>query len=1003
MAAKKSNRSGVALIIVLGLVAILMIVSVTFTIHMRIERAGASNLRHAAVARQIVKGGLAGALMAIDKDVGDDAVPQWFDPDVVTALTYQVKYDDDTWTNLWRDTLVSFPTKSGVDHVAANIFTIDAEQYFPAGLAYRGYALKYSPRKQKNAAREWKGILTPEWIPVYSDVNNDNVMGRYAFFALDATGMLDASCMTNSSASRWMGRDPGEMAVATELFPKEILNAKQFAEKNKNAGTYETLAEFQRLNDKITDNRSFSTFSYDPGPTNDAVYIGGNAASIKANKSKIIKAFYDCGLTAGKRFGTKDCEQARWAYLGLVDYVDDNDEMEDDDQIHPWQRPATENIPVVSGFMVKLTIERRERVVERGEGENRYYEKDPAHCEMKLTGEFKIPFVYPFVEVQLAPTMTLEGKATFCAGDNCGEPFLPENVEGNLFPYGPWPENPKGVATGDREFKGSPDDDNSLVSGLSIGSDGWCVLNNNNGTPPSLSNAGNPLDIFFVAAGQTKHNGKVQHRFPANESNYATPFDDTLHDFTWMTVPFNFHEENVDLTDADLGDEETVGPGQDGNPVRRKTWRKEIVAWAEVFDPRFSSLAMAESKTWSQKRMYCRPSHSRSGDDYNPGTAKHYQIPVTKVKDEGNAKTHYASFTAAGSVSAADFDDSNILPKYFRGRTAENGGDLKSPYGATPLTSYALTHPDVAEKVFKMNVDGIRLADGEDRNSTDPARMKWRAFVKNAPLESVGELGYLPIGMWYTIRLYDYGNKRKIAFDQDLDDEMTKFNHLPVDDANGARPFHPVLDYFTVVDQSKETVRGRINLNSLNENALATAFYRMPIGTELENSGNLTLWPNLTDPNSFKARLNLNSAKLMTEAIVACRKDAGDFESLSDLGYIFGYGFDNTTESTLHGDYVSSYAVTAICDTLASGDDFGEFERESLIRNSCGLFTTRGQTFIVVVRGESYSPPFGRRKSIGGGTSNASKTIIAQVWRDSVADGNGNHPMYVQFFKIIDD
>ena len=56
MAIKKARRSGVALIVVLGLVAILMIVSVTFTIHMRVERAGAANLRHAVIARQVVKG-----------------------------------------------------------------------------------------------------------------------------------------------------------------------------------------------------------------------------------------------------------------------------------------------------------------------------------------------------------------------------------------------------------------------------------------------------------------------------------------------------------------------------------------------------------------------------------------------------------------------------------------------------------------------------------------------------------------------------------------------------------------------------------------------------------------------------------------------------------------------------------------------------------------------------------------------------------------------------------
>ena len=110
MAILKTRRSGVALIVVLGLVAILMIVSVTFTIHMRVERAGAANLRHSVIARQIVKGGLAAALMAIDKQAGASTVPEWYDPDDPTSLTYRpfTKFRDGSAVHgyLWRDTFV---------------------------------------------------------------------------------------------------------------------------------------------------------------------------------------------------------------------------------------------------------------------------------------------------------------------------------------------------------------------------------------------------------------------------------------------------------------------------------------------------------------------------------------------------------------------------------------------------------------------------------------------------------------------------------------------------------------------------------------------------------------------------------------------------------------------------------------------------------------------------------------------------------------------------------
>ena len=219
MAIKKSRRSGVALIVVLGLVAILMIVSVAFTIHMRVERAGAANLRHAAIARQVVKGGLAAALMAIDKQAGDSAVPEWNEEGDVTSLTYNpfTKYSNvKGW--LWRDTFISFNPRDGDNYgtrnnqhthnkdvsgkLNATLFSEEVAKYFPAGLAYRGYATAYSPPDNTDGSK-WRPIIQPQWQPVFADTENDNVMGRYAFFVLDTTGMLDASCMTNSAISRW--------------------------------------------------------------------------------------------------------------------------------------------------------------------------------------------------------------------------------------------------------------------------------------------------------------------------------------------------------------------------------------------------------------------------------------------------------------------------------------------------------------------------------------------------------------------------------------------------------------------------------------------------------------------------------------------------------------------------------------------------------------------------------------------------------------------------------
>ena len=87
-------------------------------------------------------------------------------------------------------------------------------------------------------------------------------------------------------------------------------------------------------------------------------------------------------------------------------------------------------------------------------------------------------------------------------------------------------------------------------------------------------------------------------------------------------------------------------------------------------------------------------------------------------------------------------------------------------------------------------------------------------------------------------------------------------------------------------------------------------------------------------------------------------------------------------------------------ETASNGKNYGEFEREALIRNSCSLFSTRGNTFTILMRAESYSPTL-YYKSTMGGNPNSSVVAIAQIWRDTVKDENDQYPVLVQFFKIL--
>ena len=1004
-----NSRSGVALVVVLGLVAILLIVSVAFTIHMRVERAGAANLRHAAVARHVVKGALAAAIAAIDDDIVDDFSPPWYDFNnpartIYSRDMYVATEHNTVRKNFWKDTFISFDSNA-VDHIAASFFTPEVERYFPSGSSYKGYALKYG------AAGSQTTIQQPEWIPFRDD--DGGVMGRYAFFVLDTSGLLDASCVNRED--RWIGKTPAEIRLSEKILP-EVDDVNGLSDNMVSDGRYDSFAEFRALNEEkdpvIKHTRSFSTFSYEPMPTN-SVYIGGGADEIRASKQQIIRAFYDCGLTAGKSFGAKDSEQARWAYLGLVDYVDDGDDMETDDKIEPFERPVTENMPVMSGFIAKFTVEAHERVVEDGKvGDT----DEPAYkiadkCSMTMSVVFKVPFVYPFMKQAPAQAgdLKLNAKATIFA------PKLPASAKG---------------ANGDKELRKLIDKFEGVIGS---GTSGWggqddnaieikpetftvtsdevkLVTENGKRTPSKLKG----MEMFFRAAGGTWFGSVCQHRYPIKDTDYSDHY-------AWMTSSFagfgdNDNEKKHDfLDDSDADgkycvekeakkDDGTPAKDKTGKVIKYKVWTPEpVVVWAEFVDPRFASLEMAditgdfsESEIAEDQFVYYRPSHLPS----THATQFQFDYPVTELK--GRFPGEFGAFTAADNVTAALFDkDNDMHGGYFNGDSSRNGSGC--PGGVSPLASYFLTHPAAVNSVYKMRMDGIRNDSNATKDDTDTAKQQWRAHVKNAPLESVGELGYLPIGMWHTIRLYDYDDA-KIAFGTgNLPTRMAEFNHLPNDDDANALPFHPVLDHFTLIKDRKSMPLGRVNINTLNSNVLATVFHFLPVGTEegsklyLKENERSTYKKYRIDADASGNETD-DSLGLLAKAVMEYRKQSanGVFESLSELGSIFKYG-----GSALNGDE-KGYVAEAVSNAARGDDKMGEFERESVIRNSCGLFTSRGQTFVIVVRGEAYSPMFGKT-SVEGGSVNAAKTAVAEIWRDSEPDKNGNHPVFVQFFKIIDD
>lgn len=364
--------------------------------------------------------------------------------------------------------------------------------------------------------------------------------------------------------------------------------------------------------------------------------------------------------------------------------------------------------------------------------------------------------------------------------------------------------------------------------------------------------------------------------------------------------------------------------------------------WSEAIDPRCA---------WDGRNEFWRPS-----EDLGPAT-----ITLESLK----SKPAYSGYS----------------PVF-------NGESLGS------LPNFLLKTP-IALAYEKINTDGGR--DGSPASQCDPIDAQNRAYVANRELQSVGELGYLPIDRWLTITLYDHGHEH--VYQNAIYGEI--HNLLPGTKAE-TNQYHKVLDYFTL-SSSNQFSRGLVNLNTRQTNALAAVLQELPLRAEYKDKttrvrakGAAGTNPNETDAASDLAKLFVRN---------------GPYQRLSDIGRIWHNvdpmgNYSRNTATLATNDYIR--AIAEPCDTAASGliGVFGEFEREAIIRNTCDLLTTRQQIFTIILRADSFSPKFGFT-DIKKGNVLATAHAVAQIWRDPVATDVGGgvkkHKCFVQYFKILEE
>ena len=239
---------------------------------------------------------------------------------------------------------------------------------------------------------------------------------------------------------------------------------------------------------------------------------------------------------------------------------------------------------------------------------------------------------------------------------------------------------------------------------------------------------------------------------------------------------------------------------------------------------------------------------------------------------------------------------------------------------------------------------------------------------------TAGELGNLLIGPWETLSLL--------------------YTFRP----NGGKDFHRAIDYFSPVtaqfpkpadvgsqalkDIDKEHVpavhSGRVNLNAphtvicTDEDAMmgvTNSLYNVePLAAVLtgaavnEGAETALTYNQACDvADAFYAETDLDEDSTAGNAIMV--------RKLSDLGNIDEAGKESPVLRTLMAD-------------RASLKIYSDADREGVIRNSIAGITTRGQTYLVILRADAYSPKYGST-SAGDGTTLASTHAIVELWRDS--------------------
>lgn len=302
------GRRGVALILVLGMLALMLIMATAFSVMMRTEHAGSANFADEIRSKHVVWAALAHAVAKIEESIPkEDVYPPWI------ALGPQ-------GTNLVENTADS----------QVNLVWGKAGDFVP-------------------------GQLHDTAADAFSNWLVDSESGaRYSYLVLNCSGLLDGNYVAGSN--RMAGVHPAEVVVSGLL---DVKNTADLVRRRDIDLRYESLREFNLfqcttpdggLRDGYSDNFIVGTYypqGWWSGGTNDPVKtdqldIGGDA-------EKIDKAQFISKLTQAC---TNDVDP-EFVYNQLMHYLDEDSELTTND----LASPCTELVPMFNEVQLEYQFD----------------------------------------------------------------------------------------------------------------------------------------------------------------------------------------------------------------------------------------------------------------------------------------------------------------------------------------------------------------------------------------------------------------------------------------------------------------------------------------------------------------------------------------------------------------------------------------------------------------------------------------------------------------------